>query len=240
MWKSSLLALFGNLVVAEVAIAGAPEDNLRYRGDYTYGHEVNVFCPDISSQCYWLGENTPADVRDTLQQRATWDSTGHFKPVCVLVEGAIDRRSPRTGFAADYDGFIAIYSLIGSCAELSLVIESDLQHHRWMLDSVDDETLVVDDMEGMVPDLDFGEGMQVTGNTGCNRFTGKAELHGEYFRIPSLASTRRFCSPPLNDLETRLQTVLSGTSRISLDEESNLTLSTDETILRYRPSDWVK
>ena len=240
MRKSTLLAAFGGLLVAAITVAGAPEDTVRYRGDYTYGHEVNVFCPDMNSQCYWLSEDTTADVRDSLRRLASRDSTVPYTPVCVLVEGVIDRRSPRTGFADGYDGFIAIYSLISTCAESTLVIESDLQHHRWVLDSIDGEIFVVDNNDEPIPDLDFGEQMQVTGNTGCNRITGKAKLDGEYFQIPALASTRRLCSPPANDLERRLQIVLSGRSQIALDDERNLVLATDETVLRYRLSDWVR
>ena len=258
MWKITLLAIVvGSLIAADTfadssadepslalwsayGVAGAEEDTARYRGDYTYGHEVNVFCPDINSQCYWLSGDTPADVHDSLQQLISENSATPYASFCVLVEGIVDRRSPRSGFAADYDGLIVISRLIGTCAESTLVIESDLQHHRWVLDSIDGETSSVGDKDGMIPDLDFGEKLHVTGNTGCNRFSGQAELRGEYFQIPALASTRRLCSPPENDLERRLQTVLSGNSLISLDEERYLTLSTDETVLRYRLRDWVK
>ena len=240
MWKSTLLALVGGLLVTAITIAGAPEDTLRYRGNFSYGHEVKVFCPDINSQCYWLSGDTPTDVSDSLRQLAQGESEEPYTPVCVLVEGVVDRSSPRTGFAAGYDGFIAIYSLISTCAESTVVIESDLQHHRWVLDSIDGEIFVADNNDDPVPDLDFGEQMQVTGNTGCNRISGKAELDGEYFQIPTLVSTRRLCSPPANDLERRLQIVLTGRSQIALDEDRNLVLTTDESVLRYRLSDWVK
>ncbi|NNL06367.1 MAG: hypothetical protein HKO86_01485, partial [Gammaproteobacteria bacterium] len=43
-------------------------DSQRYRGAYTLGHEVNTFCPDINSQCYWLSPDTGEKVRDQLRQ----------------------------------------------------------------------------------------------------------------------------------------------------------------------------
>jgi hypothetical protein len=41
--------------------------------------------------------------------------TGLYKPVCMVVEGVIDRDTPRDGFAADYDGLITITLLEGDC-----------------------------------------------------------------------------------------------------------------------------
>jgi heat shock protein HslJ len=235
-----------SVVIAGLALwsahgfAGASPEETRYRGDYTYGHEVNIFCPDINSQCYWLSGDTPGEVRESLQRLASGESAAPYTPVCVLVEGVVDRHTARSGFAADYDGLIKVSKLLGTCAESTLVIESDLQHHRWVLESIDGEVLRTEDTDGLVPELDFGEQMQVTGNTGCNRISGKAELRGEYFRIPALASTRRFCSPPQNDLERTLQDILTRETRITLDEEKNLLLATDETVLRFRSQDWVK
>jgi len=57
-----------------------------------------------------------------------------------------------------------------------MVTASDLQHHRWILESINGEPISTDDDEGMIPELDFGEQMHVSGNTGCNRMSGKAEL----------------------------------------------------------------
>lgn len=241
MWKSALLVILGGLLVSTASSAAvAKEVTAQYRGDYTYGHEVNVFCPDVSSQCYWLSGESPVNVRDSLKQLASGDPAAPYSSVCVLVEGVVDRRSPRTGFAADYDGLIAISRLIGTCAESALVIESDLMHRRWVLASINGEEPLFDDKDGLVPEIDFGEQMQVSGNTGCNRFSGKAELHGEYFGISAMVSTRQMCSPSYNALEQQLLTVLAGESRVTLDEKRNLILEKDGTILVFRPEDWVK
>ena len=50
------------------------------------------------------------------------------------------------------------------------VTESDLQHHRWVLESIDGEALQLENTESQLPDLDFGEQMHVSGNTGCNQY----------------------------------------------------------------------
>jgi heat shock protein HslJ len=120
-----------------------------------------------------------------------------------------------------------------------MVIASDLQHHRWILESINGEPISTDDADGMIPELDFGEQMHVSGNTGCNRMSGKAVLRGEFFQIPAMAGTRRLCSPDKNELELTVQGVLGQESRISLDEDKNLTLATDDVVLRFRLRDWV-
>jgi hypothetical protein len=37
---------------------------VRYRGEYTLGHEVHTFCPEINAECYWLSPKTDAQTRD--------------------------------------------------------------------------------------------------------------------------------------------------------------------------------
>jgi heat shock protein HslJ len=119
------------------------------------------------------------------------------------------------------------------------VVVSDLQHHRWILESINGEPIPTDGEDGMIPELDIGEQMQVTGNSGCNRMFGKAELRDGYFQIPVLAGTRRLCSPASNELEITVQGVLGQLSEITLDADKSLTLATDTIVLRFRLRDWV-
>ena len=80
----------------------------RYRGGYTLGHEVNTFCPEINSQCYWLSPDTDKRYRIQLRQIYQEKSPGLYKPVCVVITGEIDKDSERVGFAAETDGLITI------------------------------------------------------------------------------------------------------------------------------------
>ena len=119
------------------------------------------------------------------------------------------------------------------------VIASDLQHHRWILESINGEPVSMGDDGGMIPELDFGEQMHVSGNTGCNRMSGKAKLRDGAFLILNMAVTRRMCAPPRDKLERAVQKVLGIESRISIDENKNLILSSDDVVLRFRLRDWV-
>ena len=134
----------------------------------------------------------------------------------------------------------ACNSTAGDGSPTGLVVAADLQHHRWILESINGEPVVADDFDDTVPELDFGEQMHVSGNTGCNRVSGTAELRGEYFQIPVLAGTRRLCSPARNEMELTMQNVLAQESVIFIDADKNLTLTTDDVVLRFRLRDWVK
>jgi hypothetical protein len=107
--------------------------SLRYRGDYTFGHEVNIFCPQIDAQCYWLGPDTSQAVRAELKALYQEKKPGLYKPVCMMIEGKIDIDSARNGFAADFDGLINITRLNGDCDTSAAITPGDLNHHRWVL-----------------------------------------------------------------------------------------------------------
>jgi hypothetical protein len=96
----------------------AATESQRYRGDYTYGHEVNIFCPQINAQCYWLGPDTNQVVRAELKALYEEKSPGLYKPVCVVIEGKIDRDSARSGFAADF-GERLFVEVSEACRKLS-------------------------------------------------------------------------------------------------------------------------
>ena len=211
-----------------------------YRGEYTFGHEVNVFCPDINAQCYWLSGETPGDIREGLRSVSELETTEPYTPICLVVEGIIDRDSPREGFAADYDGSITIIRVLGRCEETSLVLPSDLQHHRWVLEHLDGEPFQAPHSGSPVPELDFGDQMHVSGNTGCNEFTGRAVLADDRLHIEALSSTRRPCTPAQGKLERMLQELLTQPSAIAVDAEHDLILETDSMGLRFRLRDWVQ
>jgi heat shock protein HslJ len=97
------------------------------------------------------------------------------------------------------------------------VTESDLRHHRWVLESVNGESLPADAADGMIPELDFGEQRHVEGNTGCNRFSGRAILRDEHAVL----------------------NVLHQESMISLEDDNGLTLEAGSVVLRFRLRDWV-
>ena len=121
----------------------------------------------------------------------------------------------------------------------STITAADLQHHRWVLETIDGEPLPATEGNGKVPELDFGEQMTVTGNLGCNQFNGTAVLRDGYFLIEAMATARMMCAPPWDDIERKVQTVLSSESTPSIGDDGYLTLESASTVLLFRPADWV-
>ena len=126
-----------------------------------------------------------------------------------------------------------------SCAPAqNAVTAEDLQHHRWVLDSINGEALPTIDGPGKIPELDFGEQMTVSGNTGCNQVNGKAVLRDGFFLIEAMASTRMMCAPPWGDIEQTLLTILGSESTISIGSDNALTLVSASTTLVFQLRDW--
>jgi heat shock protein HslJ len=226
--------------VIGLLMSAAQAEPIRYRGEYTYGHEVNIFCPAINSQCYWLSGDTRTEVRDSLQALAAQNTSKPYEANCVVIEAEIDRDSERDGFAADYDGLITVTELFGRCDETSIVTQGDLQHHRWVLESINGRTLHDDWSESDRPDLDFGEKMHVSGNAGCNHMSGRASLHGTTIRFAQMVSTLMSCSPAENDIEATIQNLMAN-PKIEIQIHDNyLILEVESISLRYRLQDWVE
>jgi heat shock protein HslJ len=237
--KAAICTVFFMLVFGVSRPLGAAENGvLRYRGQYIYGHEVNIFCPAINSQCYWVDGGTDVVVRRELRALAPGPDAPPYTAVCVVIEGRIDRDLPRSGFAANYDGLIVVTRVFGGCAETAIVAEGDLQHHRWLLESIDGETLDAVPLGGRIPELDFGEQMTVTGNSGCNELTGQAVLGEAFFVIRAIASTRRVCTRETNELEDLVLGVLANESVIRIQNRQTLILESDRGRLRFRLEDW--
>ena len=126
-----------------------------------------------------------------------------------------------------------------SCAPAQKTVTAeDLQHHRWVLDSINGEALPTIDGPGKVPELDFGEQMTVSGNAGCNQMNGKAVLRDGFFLIEAMASTRMMCPPPWDDIERTMQVLLGSESTISIGSDKTLTLVSASTTLVFQLQDW--
>jgi len=215
--------------------SAADDDLLRYRGEYTYGHEVEIFCPQINSRCFWLSPETEATIRDELRALASSPNRTPYLPECIVIEGRIDAASARTGFAADYDGLVTITHVFGKCSESATVTHGDLQHHRWLLESIDGSN---PDASERIPELDFGERMYVSGSLGCRQYSATAELRGPYLAFSDIRPEPRQCAASSAAIERVMLELLGGESLVAIDPEHRLILSREGTELRFRLEDW--
>ena len=124
----------------------------------------------------------------------------------------------------------------------------DLQHHRWVLHSIDGVELADfarelgfenDATLAKIPDLDFGEQGFVSGNTGCNQFNGQARVVDNSLILSQLATTAMLCPGFSGELELRLQLLYRNPLVITRDANA-LILNAVDSKLYYRPRDWVQ
>ncbi len=82
--------------------------------------------------------------------------------------------------------------------------------------------------------LDFSsDGKTVSGFAGCNRFTAQVQLGDRGFTIEKIASTRKACSPPLDQLEYKLLSHLSDYRTMVRDGDRLLIMTRDQEVLSF-------
>jgi hypothetical protein len=99
LMKAAFAALVA-LISAEAIAAGPGVPGL-----YIFGHEVETFQPCHSKQVFWV-VGSEASLK-TLRQQAEKKhlSTGKpYQAIYVELDGRVDTKSKRDGFAASYDG----------------------------------------------------------------------------------------------------------------------------------------
>ena len=255
-----LVQICGLILISGSVIPAYAEGDqvLRYRGQYTYAHEVNTFCPKINSQCYWLDPQTPAQIRQQLKQLSEKLTSRPYEAICLVLQGQIDRETKSDGFAADYDGLIRVSRVFGLCDKTDIVTQGDLQHHRWILESINGENINLPkqssnlpdtNLNGQVPasvstgsnvlDLDFGEQMTVAAKTGCNILSSRAVLRENQIIFTMRHSSTLKCSAKDQTVNLLLNKVFNSEPKITIDSNKNLILEGGDTLLKYQLKDWV-
>ena len=107
----------------------------------------------------------------------------------------------------------------------------DLSAQTWMLVEVDGAPAVPTG----IATLSFADDGTLSGNTGCNSFTGSYEIDGSSLTIASpLASSLRACDEEIMSQETAVLQALESTSRFSISgSELELIDDSNKTLARY-------
>lgn len=94
---------------------------------------------------------------------------------------------------------------------------------EWIVEEIAGRAVI----DGANPSLHFGANGQLSGGTGCNRFTGRYESDGSRLRVrDQLGSTMMMCPKNLMDQERSLLRLLPTIESFRLDEAGVLTLRT--------------
>ena len=132
---------------------------------------------------------------------------------------------------------LAAIAMVG-CAQSgdkSTVTTQDLQHHRYVLQTVDGKPLT--GIQRM-PELSFGENMHIAGSM-CNRFMGQATLEDNTLKTKGLGMTMMMCpEPQLNELDHMINDMLTRGAKVGLAPQQ-LTLKTSQHTLVYKLADLV-
>ena len=67
--------------------------------------------------------------------------------------------------------------------------------------------------------LQIADDGTLSGSTGCNSFTGKAEVSGETITFGPLATTRRACPPDAVEVEQAVLATLTGTATATVESD---------------------
>lgn len=89
---------------------------------------------------------------------------------------------------------------------------------------------------GETPTLQFAaDGSSVSGNGGCNQFSGPYTQNGDSLDIGPLIATRRACvDPAANAQETAYFQALESTTRYSIERGQLVLYSGDQVVARFR------
>ncbi|MFF0816410.1 META domain-containing protein [Rhodococcus sp. NPDC003318] len=91
----------------------------------------------------------------------------------------------------------------------------------WVVDATISRSAVTSSLaiEDSMPTLLIADDGTVTGSTGCNNFTGTAEVAGDTVTFGPLATTRMMCEPDVAEVETAVLTALDGTTTATIESD---------------------
>jgi heat shock protein HslJ len=157
-------------------------------------------------------------------------------------------------FLRPFPRFLSLYALLGSvltgCAQvmppcgavnappIQDISGTQWQLIRWHYTSPNDQktrhrSIPYSENKSSIT-LDFSsDGKTVSGFAGCNRFTAQVQLGDRGFTLEKIASTRKACSPPLDQLEYKLLSYLSDYRTMVRDGDRLLIMTRDQEVLSF-------
>jgi heat shock protein HslJ len=127
---------------------------------------------------------------------------------------------------------ILIVTLIFSACSGSLPTNQvDLDGSAWVLTAINNDTTII----GNTPTLEF-EGDMVSGNAGCNTYSGSYQVKGETISFGPLARTEMYCMEPegVMDQEQTYLEILEAAQRFELTENILTIYSDSEETLTFQ------
>jgi len=133
-------------------------------------------------------------------------------------------------------GFVfLLVVLIGGCSNNNEVTPADLQHHRWMLTAINNESVDISQFN-VLPTLDFGDQMFVEVHDGCRQFSAMALLESDSLVFQQV----EFINVPCNNYTENSKSLALNDSRwvITIPEAGILRLESEELVFDFKLNDW--
>ncbi len=91
----------------------------------------------------------------------------------------------------------------------------------WVVDSTISADAITSSraIEDSTPSIQIADDGTVTGSTGCNSFTGTAQIAGDTVTFGPLATTMRMCEPDVAEVETAVLAALDGAATVTIDSD---------------------
>jgi hypothetical protein len=123
MWPIATLAVGKWPLALLLCMAGtACGSDSTLRGRFYWGHEVQAFHPCGANKAYWVkGEKRNLESLRDHTEKLRERRGKPYQPIYIEALGAIDTKSRREGFAADYDGLFNLRNVV----RISSVIPND-------------------------------------------------------------------------------------------------------------------
>lgn len=134
---------------------------------------------------------------------------------------------------------LALPAILAACVasneEVSVIAESDLVAHNWVLTKIDSKAVELPE-PFKAPNLELNSEMLANGHSGCNRYFGQAELKDGKLRIERMGMTMMACPEPAMDMEQVMSGTLMDWSDATVSG-NELTLAGSEHTLTFKRSD---
>lgn len=130
---------------------------------------------------------------------------------------------------------VILAACVASNEATSMVAESDLVTHNWVLTKVDSKAIELPE-PFKAPNLELSTDMSANGHSGCNRYFGQAELNEGKLRIEKMGMTMMACPEPAMEMEQVMSGTLMDWSEATVSG-NELTLTNTSHTLTFKRSD---
>ena len=120
-------------------------------------------------------------------------------------------------------GTIPLVRVAGS-ATTSGEVSTGLDGTRWAVVTIADHRV----NDNSRAELIFGSDGSLSGNASCNSFSGSYSLSDQELTVGQLAVTMMACPDQLSELERNFLSILTGTSRFSINAEGLMLITSDD------------